>query len=217
MSEADVPQISEDVRALFEPIVKALGPARAALGNVPDVIAVRPGYDDTDATKPVPAVVVAVRPGTGPLDTAGLAQRLGVPIFVTDASVDEQIAAIEREQEPVAFGEPAAVPTSPLEILLTGEEAVEFALPKTGAYEPLDPPQLPLVDETMKLTVCVSPEAGWSELEAFLAGTEERLTVAMYQFTAPHIFDAVRDAVTPKGAGSSWCCTLDPRSRRNQG
>ena len=43
----------------------------------------------------------------------------------------------------------------------------------------------------MKLTVCVSPEAGWSELKAFLAATEERLTVAMYQFTAPHIFEAV--------------------------
>jgi hypothetical protein len=33
---------------------------------------------------------------------------------------------------------------------------------------------------------------GWSELEAFLAGTEKGLTVAMYQFTAPHIFEAVK-------------------------
>src|SRR5262249_51818984 len=29
--------------------------------------------------------------------------------------------------------------------------------------------------------------------------TRERLTVAMYQFTAPHIFEAVRAAVTPEG------------------
>ena len=44
----------------------------------------------------------------------------------------------------------------------------------------------------MQLTVCVSPEAGWCELESFLGGTRKRLTVAMYQFTAPHIFKAVK-------------------------
>ena len=55
------------------------------------------------------------------------------------------------------------------------------------------------MNEKMKLTVCVSPEAGWSELEAFLAATEERLTVAMYQFTGAQIFEAVRAAVTPEG------------------
>ena len=49
----------------------------------------------------------------------------------------------------------------------------------------------------MGLTICVSPEAGWSELETFLGATRKRLTVAMYQFTAPHVFKAVEDAVTP--------------------
>ncbi|HME68372.1 MAG TPA: hypothetical protein VKM54_00685 [Myxococcota bacterium] len=199
MSEAAVPEISGAVRALFEPIVKALGPARQALAKVADVIAVRPGYDYTVASAPVPAVVVAIRPGTESLDAAGLARQLGVPVSVTDASVDEQIAAIQRDEGPMAFGVLSAALTSPLETLLIGEEPVEFALPKTGVYEPLDPPQLPLVDEKMKLTVCVSPEAGWSELESFLASTEERLTVAMYQFTAPHIFEAVRAAVVPEG------------------
>ena len=32
-----------------------------------------------------------------------------------------------------------------------------------------------------------------------MTGTKKRLTVAMYQFTAPHIFEAVSDAVTPEG------------------
>ena len=66
------------------------------------------------------------------------------------------------------------------------------------------------------MTICVSPEAGWGELETFLAGTKKRLTVAMYQFTAPHIFEAVRDAVTPAAVSSSWCCTRSPRSRPNR-
>ena len=199
MSESDVPEISAAVRARFEPIVKALGPARQALAGVANVVAVRPGYDDTGAGEPVPAVVVAIRPGTEPPDAPGLSRRCGVPVIVTDASVDEQIAAIRREEEPVAFGPPATAPTSPLETLLTGEEPLDFAPPRTGSYEPLDPPQLPLVDEEMKATICVSPEAGWGELESFLGGTRKRLTVAMYQFTAPHIFQAVRDAVEPAG------------------
>src|SRR5262249_54679301 len=80
-----------------------------------------------------------------------------------------------------------------------GEGAAEFAPPKTGAYEPLEPSRLALVDEEMGVTICVSPEAGWGELEGFLAGTQQRLTVAMYQFTAPHIFEAVRRAVAPAG------------------
>src|SRR5262249_56089553 len=69
----------------------------------------------------------------------------------------------------------------------------------TGNYEELNPHNLPLVKEAMDVTVCVSPEAGWSELETFLAGTQKGLTVAMYQFTAPHIFDAVNAALTPPG------------------
>ena len=68
MSESDVPEISATVRARFEPIVKALGPARQALAGVANVVAVRPGYDDTGAGQPVPAVVVAIRPGTEPPD-----------------------------------------------------------------------------------------------------------------------------------------------------
>jgi hypothetical protein len=199
MSESDSLEIPAAVRADFEPILKALGPARAALANVPEVIVVRPGYDYSRAGAPVPAIVVAVKPGAEAPDGARLAGELGVPVSVTDASVDEQIAALQREEKPVAFGEPAAGIISPLETLLTGEEPLEFAPPKTGAYEPLDPPQLPLVDEKMKVTVCVSPEAGWTELEGFLAGTNDRLTVAMYQFTAPHIFKAVHDAVAPEG------------------
>jgi hypothetical protein len=199
MSESQAFDIPAAVRAKFEPILAALGPVRQSLAKTKSVINVRPGYDQAHNGKPVPAVVVEVDPVAEPPDVTGLARKFGVPISVTTASVDAQIAAIEREGEPVSFGEPAAQPISPLERLLTGSDVPEFAEPKTGAYEPLDPPQLPLVNEKMNLTVCVSPEAGWGELETFLAGTKKRLTVAMYQFTAPHIFQAVHDAVVPKG------------------
>jgi len=116
---------------------------------------------------------------------------------VTDATVEEQEAA--RKERPISFGLPEGPTISSFEKLLGGEEAIDFGPPKTGSYEGLVPPDLPLVEEKMDLTICVSPEAGWSELETFLAGTEKGLTVAMYQFTAPHIFEAVRAAVTPAG------------------
>jgi hypothetical protein len=43
----------------------------------------------------------------------------------------------------------------------------------------------------MAVTCHVSPDDGWPVLEEFLAGTDKRLTVGMYDFTAPHILEAV--------------------------
>src|SRR5262249_30976717 len=152
------------------------------LADVKNVVAVRPGYRYPPAGKPVPALVVAVTPGTQPVQAAELEKKFGVAVAVTDASVDEQLAAAAA---PLSFGAPQPS-GSPLEKLLSGEETFEFAPPKTGTYEEPVPPNLPAVKEEMELTICVSPEAGWGELETFLAGTTQRLTVAMYQFTAPH-------------------------------
>lgn len=37
----------------------------------------------------------------------------------------------------------------------------------------------------------IGPDSGWSTLQAFLAQAEARLTVAMYELTAPHIADTL--------------------------
>ncbi len=200
MSLAGSLTIPAKVRDAFAPILKALGPVRKALAGKKDILTIRPGYEYPAAGAPVPAVVVAVTPGTAPVSAPDLAKQFGVAFSVADATVEEQLAAAQTAPGPVSFAAPGAAPQSAFEAMLTGAaEALEFAPPKTGAYQPLEPSQLPLVDEPMKATICVSPEAGWDELEAFLAGTRERLTVAMYQFTAPHIFKAVQQAVTPAG------------------
>jgi hypothetical protein len=111
--------------------------------------------------------------------------------------VEEQLAADEKQ--PVSFGTPGGSMVSAFEKLLGGDEPLVFLPPKTGAYEEPKPPNLPLVSEKMEMTICVSPEAGWGELEAFIGETTSTLTVAMYQFTAPHIFEAIEAAVTPAG------------------
>jgi hypothetical protein len=195
MDEQDIPQLADAVKASFVPIMKAIDAERAQLLQIKDVVAVRPGYKYPPNEKPVPAVVVAVTPGTAPVQAAALQARLGVACTVIDATVEEQVAA--EHKKPVSFGTPDGSMVSAFETMLGGDGVLDFAPPKTGSYKEPNPTNLPLVEEKMELTICVSPEAGWSELEAFLGKTEKTLTVAMYQFTAPHIFEAIEAAVTP--------------------
>ncbi|MEA2840384.1 MAG: hypothetical protein QOF41_1714 [Methylobacteriaceae bacterium] len=197
MNGTGILQVADAVRASFKPVLDAIGQVRAKLAGIKDVVAVRPGYGYPATGSPVPAVVVAVTPGTAPVKAADLAHSFGVPFSVIDATVEEQVAA--AEQKPVSFGTPEGSTVSAFEEILGGDATFDFLPPKTGSYEEPNPPRLQLVKEEMDLTICVSPEAGWGELETFLEATESSLTVAMYQFTAPHIFEAVEAAVKPSG------------------
>jgi hypothetical protein len=190
-------EISPDVQAAFAPIMQALAAARPKLAEIENVVTTRPGYKYPPAGAPVPAVVVAVIPGTTPVQADALETEFGVPFTVIDATVEEQMAVTHRQA--ISFGPPDGSMTSAFEKLLGGAEEIAFAAPKSGTYQEPEPSRLVLVDEPMELTICVSPEAGWGELETFLGGTTETLTVAMYQFTAPHIFEAVENAVKPAG------------------
>ena len=165
------------------------------LTEIENVVTTRPGYKYPEGGAPVPAVVVAVIPGTAPVQADALEKEFSVPFAVIDATVEEQMTVIHHQT--ISFGLPSGSMASAFEKLLGGEETLEFAPPKTGSYQEPDPSRLVPVDEEMKLTICVSPEAGWGELEAFFVDTTDTLTVAMYQFTAPHIFDAVEKAVKP--------------------
>src|SRR5438067_10798959 len=100
MNDAGTPRISQEVRASFEPIMKALGPVRQGLLGLEDVIAVRPGYAYPSTGNPIPAVVVAVTPGTSPVKASELHDKFGVAFAVTEATVEEQQAA--RSHSPSA-------------------------------------------------------------------------------------------------------------------
>ena len=197
MDEPEILRISPDVQAAFVPIMKALAAARPKLGEIDNVVTTRPGYKYPEGGAPVPAVVVAVVPGTTPAQADALENEFGVPFAVIDATVEEQMAV--THDQTISFGPPSGSMISAFERMLGGEEALEFAPPKTGSYQEPEPSLLVPVNDEMELTICVSPEAGWGELEAFLGDTTETLTVAMYQFTAPHIFDAVENVVKPAG------------------
>ncbi len=164
MGDPNLISVSPAVRQAFAPILPAAARARQDLAGEKDVAAVRPGYKYPADTPPQPALVVAVTPGERPVAVADLEKKYGVPAVITDATVEEQMARLSTA-EPVSFGTPGGAMASAFENLISGEEVVAFAPPKSGSYEPLDPPNLPLVEEPMELTICVSPEAGWSEYE----------------------------------------------------
>ena len=105
---------------------------------------------------------------------------------------------------------------STFEELLGGEEAIEFGPPKTGSYEEPDRPNLPLVNEKMELTICVSPEAGWGELEAFLGETRsvDGRDVSVHGAAYFRGREGSRDASGTQN--SSWSCIQSRKSRRNQ-
>ena len=59
------------------------------------------------------------------------------------------------------------------------------------------------------------PDAGWPTLKSFLAGTQSRLTVGMYDFTSAHVLNAVEAAL----AGKPLALVLDhpaPNPTRDQ-
>jgi hypothetical protein len=197
MDQPAIPKLSQQVQTAFLPIMKAIGPVRQQLSGTKDVVTTRPGYKYLVNASPVPAIVVAVTPGTRPVQADTLEAKFAVPFTVIDATVEEQL--VSDNQQPVSFGSPGGSMFSAFEKLLGEEEPLVFLPPKSGAYEPPKPPNLPLVKEKMAMTICVSPEAGWSELESFIGDTTSTLTVAMYQFTAPHIFEAIESAVTKPG------------------
>src|SRR5262245_16451313 len=124
MNDSGLLKVSDDVRAAFEPIMKVLGRVRQDLLAVKDVVAVRPGYGYPQTGAPVPAVVVAVTPGTAPVSASALQAKYGVAFNVTEATVEEQELAKSRQSPVVAFGLPEGPTVSAFEKLIGGEEAI---------------------------------------------------------------------------------------------
>jgi hypothetical protein len=199
--------VSDQTRDAFAPVLKALRDGAPRLAAVPGLLTARPGF--RYEPKPTPALVVSLRPPVAEGERTRLEQELAdalaVPVQVLEAHPDEQRARLE----PAAF---APAGPSELEKLLLASDVPDFRPPLVGSYRPpegQDAPHLAPVDEEMKLTICVSPEGGWSVLRDFFATpAKERCTVAMYQFSAKHILEALSGAV--KGKSVKLLMTLHP-------
>jgi hypothetical protein len=98
--------------------------------------------------------------------------------------------------------------------------ATEAALLERGAaainYIPPSGVELEEVTEAMTLLCHVSPEGGWKTLGPFLNDTNEHLQVAMYDFSAPQLFDTLK-TVLRRGASMKLVYDGNPAANVGQG
>jgi V8-like Glu-specific endopeptidase len=157
--------------------------AKTEFAKWKDVVALRMGYVFKNGwITNERAVVITVKKrkslyelqkeGTSPLPD----QFLGYPVEVTGPTAEELIAIHFGQSKLESFIHP--LPPDPLEIL--------YVPPVDGV--------LKTITKKMKVLAHVSPEEGWKNLKPFLTGTQKTLTVAMYDFGARHILDAVEFA-----------------------
>lgn len=203
--------------ARFAVVDRAIRQHRDRLMAIEGVLAVRPGFRFRDGRiVKEPAVVVKVRRKKPPheLSPGELIPREldGAPVDVAPASPLEQLRA-SAPADPGLLA--AAVPPSEEDItdlalpdwdraVPPGEELDQgpglLGAGHTSEYVP--PPDLALseVTDAMTVTCHVSPDAGWPVLRSFLEGVDRDLTIAMYNFTAPHILDTLVESMEG-GAG----------------
>jgi hypothetical protein len=62
-------------------------------------------------------------------------------------------------------------------------------------YRKLPKVQLNEVNDTVNLICHASPDAGWPKLQEFIDGIKNHFTLAMYDFTATHIYSALKGAM----------------------
>src|SRR5215469_9114045 len=188
--------------------------------NKPGVISVRPGVRITKGMLTHdPAIVVSVRKKLKNLPPHEMLpdQVDDIPVDVRPVSPMEAL----RATDPEAFAQqlidiprgntPTELHTAnfPLERNLRGQlispqvdKAVArvrprrpgeaaIAVAKGPTYEKLPPDTFKAITDSFKLTCFASPDAGWPTLKPFLAGVKAKLTIGMFEFTAPHIVEAV--------------------------
>ncbi|SDI59379.1 phospholipase D-like domain-containing protein [Variovorax sp. OV700] len=193
-------------RVSIQPLAAAIAAAakhRARLHQM-GALAVRAGYlFRAGKITNTPCVVVAFAPGNecaarAPTDLDG------VPCDVVAADPLEQMRALGTEA--AALLSSADIPLIE-SIQLPDDESTE-AVPAI-TYEPPRGVRLDPVTAAMTIICCVSPDAGWSVLKPFLLATSESMVLGMYDFTAPHIYTAIRSAL--KDSAVTWTQTLGPK------
>jgi hypothetical protein len=129
----------------------------------------------------------------------------GIAVDVRPATPPEQIAG--------AAGESAA---ESAEISAPGWELVGADAPEASEltaeldeYVPPADATLAPVTAAMSVLCHVSPDRGFPTLDEFLQTVRENLTVAMYDFTAPHILESVKSAMSQ--ATGELTLVLDPK------
>jgi hypothetical protein len=165
----------------------AVRAAKQILGSHPDVLKVRPGYRFKNGwitDERVIVIEVRNKLAFGELQKAGKAplprEILGVGVDVRTAALPDQLEDLgivvpERAGKPAGYAEP---------IGYDDENSDVFLGP---------------VKQSMNATFDVSPDAGFSNLKAFLQRVESNLTATMYEWEPNHISDVIEEVMASSG------------------
>jgi len=182
----------------------------------PGVLFMRPGYKSTGGQlTDQPAIVVTVnnkQAGVAPDDRVP-SQVGGYPTDVRQASPMHRL----RASNPELYAQVAATappelqrPVFPFERDATGQlvapaiaQAAAAVAARTPAKQTLDytpPANRPLdpITDQFTITCHASPDAGWPTLKPFIAAATQRLSVGMYELTAPYIVETVIGSLKAK-------------------
>ena len=183
----------------------------------PGVLFIRPGYKAvhgkvTSSGKNVVVTVDNKRADIAP-DAKVPPEVGGYPTDVRQASPMHRLRASNPElYAQVAASAPPELqrPVFPLERDAAGQlvaptiaEMTAKAAARKPAKAPLpytppvNRPLDPVTDE-FTITCHASPDAGWPTLQPFIAATTHRLSMAMYEFTAPYIVETVIGTLNSK-------------------
>ena len=196
--------------------VEAASEHRAELMQIKGVVSVRAGYlFQKGAITSIPAVVVGIRTVPGkPFDKASAMTQMRIPSTLGGVPVDLEIA--DPFQQLLSVGETEAAPLIRRrpqllidEIQATAAEAELIEAVPIITYEPPPNGDLSPVTGAMTITCHVSPDAGWKVLKPFLEGTNSKLHLGMYDFTAPHIYRTTRTLL--KESSVEWQQVLGPK------
>ena len=177
----------------------AIAKYRRDLLRIPGVLSVRRGYKVTNGwISTTPAIVVTVREKQAQPALNIPEQLDGVLVDVAPASPREQLLALSPEQQK----------TVDMSYAADMDEVI-----RTSRYVPPEHLSLDQVERGMTVLCHVSPDAGWPTLKQFMRGVTQRLTVGMYDFTAPHVLtQLVASMKTVKGP---LRLVLDPKLALN--
>src|SRR6266545_2211424 len=171
---------AEEAAHRLDPVRQAVEQHGASLIRIPGVTTVRPGYRVRNGLltdEPALVVEVAAKRPPGAVAPAELIPREvgGVPVDVQQADPATLLAPPRVADSWRWVFEPISLEAAP---------SIGYRKPEGVALDPA---------EVRRIVCHIGPDCGWSTLEPFLAGTRERLTVAMFDFYAEHIIKALED------------------------
>jgi phosphatidylserine/phosphatidylglycerophosphate/cardiolipin synthase-like enzyme/V8-like Glu-specific endopeptidase len=153
----------------------ALAEAQQLYGSLPGVVRIKSGFvARNNQLTDIPAIVVCLdRTAYGADQTAGVVAKevLSTPAQIQNASATDFLAA------------------RGLDVTLEKVPTINYQMPEDLSLD--------LVEEEMSAIFHVSPDAGWPELQKFLAPTQKSLTIGLYNLSIEHGAAALFEAVEP--------------------